>query len=117
MGKYGQKKEKIPAQSGANFGKLKIDTFITQGIGIATVYYGAIEPDFAGGIPYGIIGNYLKPGMQQPAADEWGAISAWAWGLSRAMDYFETDKSINAKRVGLFGISRLGKNCFVGRCT
>jgi hypothetical protein len=101
--------KKIPAQGGGNFGKLKVDTFITQGIGIATVYYGDIEPDFAGGIPYGIIGNYLKPGMQQPAADEWGTISAWAWGLSRAMDYFETDKSINAKRIGLFGISRLGK--------
>jgi hypothetical protein len=99
----------IPAQSGGNFGKLKVDTFITQGIGIATVYYGDIEPDFADGIPYGIIGNYLKPGIQQPADDEWGTISAWAWGLSRAMDYFETDKSINAKRVGLFGISRLGK--------
>lgn len=101
--------KKIPAQSGGSFGKLKIDTFITQGFGIATVYYGDIEPDFAGGIPYGIIGNYLKPGVPQPAADEWGAISAWAWGLSRVMDYFETDKDINAKRVALFGISRLGK--------
>jgi hypothetical protein len=78
-------------------------------MGIATVYYGDIEPDFKTGSKYGIRGVYLKPGMKEPAPDEWGAISAWAWGLSRAMDYFETDKQIDAKRVALQGTSRLGK--------
>ncbi|MDP4290167.1 MAG: acetylxylan esterase, partial [Bacteroidota bacterium] len=70
---------------------------------------GDIEPDFKDGIKYGIRGVYLKPGMTQPADDEWGAISAWAWGLSRAMDYFETDKDINAKKIAVTGASRLGK--------
>ena len=91
------------------FGKINIDTFITQGFGIATVYYGDIEPDFKTGFKYGIRGHYLKPGQSYPADDEWGAISAWSWGLSRAMDYFETDKQIDAKRIALQGTSRLGK--------
>jgi hypothetical protein len=100
--------KKLPASS-ASFGKINIDTFITQGIGIATVYYGDIEPDFKTGYKYGIRGYYLKPGQTYPADDEWGAISAWSWGLSRAMDYFETDKQIDASRIALQGTSRLGK--------
>lgn len=66
-------------------------------------------PDFKGGLKYGIRGKYLKSGMSEPAADEWGAISAWAWELSRALDYFETDKQIDSKRVAPQGTSRLGK--------
>jgi len=100
--------KKIPATS-ASFGKINIDTFVSQGFGIATVYYGDIEPDFKTGFKYGIRGHYLKPGQTYPANDEWGAISAWSWGLSRAMDYFETDRQIDAKRVALQGTSRLGK--------
>ncbi len=100
---------KVPASQSRVFGKINIDTFVSQGIGVATVYYGDIEPDFKTGIKHGIRSLYLKPGMSDPAPDEWGAISAWAWGLSRAMDYFETDKQIDAKRVALQGTSRLGK--------
>jgi hypothetical protein len=101
--------KKVPAQYGDHAFKVDIEPFIEQGIGVATVYYGDIEPDFKNGIQYGIRNVYLKPGQSQPPSDEWGAISAWAWGLSRAMDYFETDKQIDAKRIALFGISRLGK--------
>jgi len=105
----GRDGEKVPARQGGQFGRLDVDQFISQGIGVATIYYGDIEPDFADGIKYGIRGYYLKPGMTSPAPDEWGAISAWSWGLSRAMDYLETDKQIDAKKVALFGVSRLGK--------
>ena len=101
--------KKVPAAQSRGFGKINIDTFISQGIGIATVYYGDIEPDFKTGFQYGIRGHYMKPGQSYPADDEWGAISAWAWGLSRAMDYFETDKLVDAKRIALQGTSRLGK--------
>jgi hypothetical protein len=101
--------KKIPAPQSRAFGKINIDTFISQGIGVATVYYGDIEPDFKNNIQYGIRSHYLKQGATQPAANEWGAISAWSWGLSRAMDYFETDKQIDAKRIALQGTSRLGK--------
>ncbi|GAA4737242.1 alpha/beta hydrolase family protein [Flavisolibacter ginsenosidimutans] len=100
--------KKIPAPK-TSFGKINVDTFVTQGIGVATVYYGDIEPDFKEGFKYGIRGAYLKPAQSYPADDEWGAISAWSWGLSRAMDYFETDKDIDAKRIALHGVSRLGK--------
>jgi hypothetical protein len=100
---------KVPTSQSRGFGKIDVESFISAGIGIATVYYGDIEPDFKTGFKYGIRGVYLKPGMKEPAPDEWGAISAWAWGLSRAMDYFETDKQIDAKRVALQGTSRLGK--------
>ena len=101
--------KKVPASQGTSFGKLNVEKFISQNIGIATVYYGDIEPDFKAGIQYGIRSVYLKQGQSQPASDEWGAIAAWSWGLSRAMDYFETDTQIDAKRVALFGASRLGK--------
>lgn len=101
--------KRIPANEGVYPNKLNIEPFIEQGFAVATVYYGDIEPDFANGIQYGIRSTYLKPGQTAPAPGEWGAISAWAWGLSRAMDYFETDKQIDAKRVALFGVSRLGK--------
>jgi hypothetical protein len=106
---WSRDRKKVPASSAASFGKLPVDLFISKGIGIATVYYGDIEPDFKNGVQYGIRGQYLKPGMTQPAPDEWGAIAAWAWGLSRAMDYFEKDASIDAKRIIIQGTSRLGK--------
>jgi len=101
--------KKIKADQPGRFSKINVEQFIDAGIGFATVYYGDIEPDFKGGIQYGIRKQYLKEGQQEPAADEWGAISAWAWGLSRAMDYFETDKQIDSKRIALQGASRLGK--------
>jgi hypothetical protein len=101
--------KKIKADQPSRFGKMNIEQFIDAGFGFATVYYGDIEPDFKDGIKFGIRKVYLKNGQTAPANNEWGAISAWAWGLSRAMDYFETDKQIDAKRIAVQGASRLGK--------
>ena len=106
---WGRDGKRVPASRNMAFGRFNILPFIEQGIGVATIYYGDIEPDFATGIKYGIRGHYLKPGTSKPEPGEWGAIAAWAWGLSRAMDYFETDKEIDAGKVALFGVSRLGK--------
>ncbi|MGK6352335.1 glucuronyl esterase domain-containing protein [Parapedobacter sp. DT-150] len=87
-----------------------IEDIVASGIGFATLYYGDIDPDLKKGIQLGGIRKYyLKNGQTAPAPDEWGAIAAWSWGLSRVMDYLETDSQIDAKRVALTGSSRLGK--------
>ncbi len=106
---WGKDKKQIPASQGFKLGKVNVPTLIDAGFGFATFYYGDIEPDFEGGLPLGVRALYLKPGQTQPAPDAWGAIAAWGWGMSRALDYFETEPKIDSKRVAIFGASRLGK--------
>jgi hypothetical protein len=106
---WGPDKKKVPANQGRRFGKIDVVRLLDAGFGFGTIYYGDIDPDFAGGLPHGVRAQFLKPGQMEPAGDEWGAIAAWAWGLSRGMDYLETDKSVDAKRVAILGVSRLGK--------
>ena len=106
---WGRDKKRVPAAQGRGFGKLNVPAFVKEGFGIATIYYGDIDPDFEGGVPFGVRAMYLKPGQSAPAPEEWGAVSAWAWGLSRALDYLETDKGVDSKRVAVTGVSRLGK--------
>lgn len=81
---------------------------LARGWGYAMVGYQDIQPDRLNTLNQGAIGQTLKAG-EQPKPDEWGAISAWAWGLSRMIDYFETDKLVDAKKIAVFGHSRLGK--------
>src|ERR1035437_7606424 len=108
-GGWGREQKKAPAGQGMNFGRVNVARLLDAGLGFATVYYGDIDPDFLGGVPYGVRALYLKPGQSEPAPDEWGSIAAWALGLSRAMDYLETYKGADAKRVAITGVSRLGK--------
>lgn len=106
---WGRDGKRVPANRAGGFGRMDISQFLSEGIGFATICYGDIEPDFAKGYKYGIRSYYERPDTAYPAPDKWGAISAWSWGLSRAMDYFETDPQIDANKVALFGVSRLGK--------
>ncbi len=82
---------------------------ISRGWGYAMVGYNDIQPDRAGTFTQGVVGLTLAPGQEQPGADEWGTISAWSWGVSRIIDYLETDRAVNARQIALFGHSRLGK--------
>lgn len=82
----------------------KISETLARGYGIALLHYTEIEPDMAAGVKYGVRKNFPPPAM-----NDWGAIAAWSWGTSRALDYLITDQDVNAAQVLLFGFSRLGK--------
>lgn len=104
-----EERARVPAPAGRGFGRLDVLPFLDAGIGVATVYYADLDPDFLDAASLGIRGVYLDEGETEPAPDEWGAIAAWSWGLRRVMDYFETDTEIDDERVALFGASRVGK--------
>ncbi len=82
---------------------------LNRGWGYATLGYADIQPDQPDRWSQGVIGLTLKSGQTRPAANEWGTISAWAWGVSRCIDFFEADKSVNPKQIAITGTSRLGK--------
>jgi hypothetical protein len=91
----------------------EIEYVLSKGYGTITAFYGDIVPDRNDGLELGITAYYRPRDSEgrilNRAENEWGAVSAWAWGLSRIMDYLEKDPDIDSKRVILHGHSRLGK--------
>jgi hypothetical protein len=79
-----------------------IEMIVQRGYAVATFYYGDVFPDHNDGLSASLIPHYTKD-------EDWNAISAWAWGLSRALDYLEKDTNIEAKRIAVMGHSRHGK--------
>ena len=93
------------ASRGADARHWPLETILERGYGLATAYYGDLFLDRPDGAAESVLA--LFPGPR--GSDAWGAIGVWAWGLSRALDYLETDRAVDAKRVVLIGHSRLGK--------
>jgi hypothetical protein len=87
------------------------EQLISRGWGYAIIEPSSIQADNGAGLTKGIIGLVNKGRRRKPY--EWGALRAWAWGASRAIDYFEADKNVDAKRVAIEGLSRYGKAALV----
>ncbi len=98
-----------PARPRVPGGIDSIGEVLSRGWIYVSLGYTDIQPDRADRWTEGVVGQTLSAGQSRPAADEWGTISAWAWGISRAIDYFETDKAVNSKQIAITGTSRLGK--------
>ncbi len=84
---------------------------LAKGWGYAVLIPTTVQADNGAGLTQGIIGLVNKG--QPRKLDDWGALRAWAWGASRVLDYFETDKSVDASEVGIEGLSRYGKAAVV----
>jgi len=87
------------------------EQLLAAGWGYATIDPNSIQADNGAGITRGIIGLVNKGQPRKP--DDWGALRAWAWGAARGLDYLETDTLVDAKKVGIEGVSRYGKAALV----
>jgi hypothetical protein len=88
-----------------------MEQLIASGWGFAFLLPASVQADNGAGLTKGIIGLVNKGQPRKP--DDWGSLRAWSWGAARALDYLETDPSVDAKRVGIEGVSRYGKAALV----
>ena len=100
-----------PSGFSAPPGTSRRQMLIDAGWGFAMLNPASVQADNGAGLTRGIIGltNHGQP--RKP--DDWGALRAWAWGAARGLDYLDTDAAVNAKRVGIEGVSRYGKAALV----
>ncbi len=107
IGAGGSKRNHPTNQSrGAVSSRWPIDLILKNGFGLATIYAGDLDPDYFDDFENGIHALYPK---LQDRDDNFSTMSAWAWGLSRCMDYFETESDIDQDKVAVVGFSRMGK--------
>jgi len=87
------------------------EQLLAAGWGYCTLEPNSVQADNGAGLTRGIIGLVNKGQPRKP--DDWGALRAWGWGASRALDFLETDTLVDAKKVGIEGVSRYGKAALV----
>jgi hypothetical protein len=104
----GATKSRVPDRQARRVGEFNARYFVERGYAVAYVYYGDIEGDFQGAAQLGVRSLFgAQAETRKP--DDWGAIGAWSWGLSRVMDYLQTHPRVDGRKVALSGVSRLGK--------
>ena len=111
-GAVGPGRGNAPAGPPPQAGLTAQQQLLAKGWGYADMNPGSIQGDCGAGLTAGVVGLVNKG--QPRKLDDWGALSAWGWGASRLLDYLETDKAVDAKRVGVTGHSRYGKAALVG---
>ncbi|HEX5446685.1 MAG TPA: acetylxylan esterase, partial [Pirellulales bacterium] len=100
------------AGRGKEIGVWNLEGSIDRGYAVATFYCGDVDPDKPD-FSDGVHPHYLPAGQTKPGPHSWGTIAAWAWGISRAVDYLVTDEAIDARRIAVVGHSRLGKTALL----
>lgn len=103
---FGRMSQRAPGQDPPSNEQL-----IAAGWGYAMIDPSSIQADNGAGLTRGIIGLVNKGQPRKP--EDWGSLRAWAWGAARGLDYLETDPDVDAKHVGIEGVSRYGKAALV----
>ncbi|MBR1575809.1 MAG: DUF4886 domain-containing protein [Bacteroidales bacterium] len=98
---------------GTQSSRWPVDEIVRRGYGLVTFHNAEIDPDFDDGFDNGVTPLIYREGQNFPEPDQWGTLSAWAWGMSRVLDYLEEDPDVDAARVAAIGHSRLGKTALL----
>ena len=103
-------KRGMSGKRGSYAGRWQLETLIKRGYALVTVHRDQIDPDnYRNDFSDGIHPLFYKKNQVLPESGQWGSIGAWAWGLSRVLDWLETEALVDASRVAVIGHSRLGK--------